>query len=63
MSLCLQLVTKNEELEKENNSIKEGTPVQSPLRGDVSKLQDEIRRLKAENAALQKNLTSMAEDL
>ncbi|XP_064605095.1 GRIP1-associated protein 1-like [Liolophura sinensis] len=55
------LVTKNEELEKENSSIKEGTPIQSPLRGDVSILQDEIRRLKAENAALQKNLTSHQE--
>ena len=48
----------NENLEKENATIKEGGVVAGTKTDtDSSSLSDEVRRLQAQNTALQKNLT------
>ena len=49
-----QPVTVNENLEKENRQYKDGASPQQST--DTSGLQDEVRRLQAQNSALQKNL-------
>lgn len=52
----LQLIESNEELEAKNDCLKEGA-----ANSDSSRhWQDEIRRLQAENAALQKNISLAA---
>ena len=52
----LQVIETNEKLEAENESLKEGASSTDSCRH----LQDEIRRLQAENAALQKNISLAA---
>ena len=55
----MKLVAANESLEKENNLLKNSDTAKK--NDDVAShaLQDEIRRLQAQNAALQNTLTSM----
>lgn len=55
----LQLCTANEELEKEVGTLKKGHSAKDEVNGSPSSgSQNDIRRLQAENAALQKNLAS-----
>ncbi|XP_050411928.1 GRIP1-associated protein 1 [Patella vulgata] len=52
------LVASNEQLEKEITACKDGN---TSVKGSNSDLEDEIRRLQAQNAALQKNYNSIKE--
>jgi len=48
----------NENLEKENSSLKDGGSAPSKKTdSQASELQDEIRRLQAQNSVLQKNIS------
>ena len=55
----VQLCTANEQLEKEVSDLKKGQASRDVIvGGGTSDTQSEIRRLQAENTALQKNLAS-----
>ncbi|KAJ8302003.1 hypothetical protein KUTeg_020990 [Tegillarca granosa] len=56
-----QLVAKNEELEKQVSELGENRPVESAVVS--TQLEDEVRRLQAQNTALQKNLAACQEKL
>ncbi len=47
----------NENLEKENVAIKGGAPTSDTSDEQMSCLHDDVRRLQAQNSALQKNLS------
>ena len=53
----IQLVTVNENLEKENKILKEGGITPNKGERQANEAQDEVRRLQAQNSALQKTLT------
>lgn len=55
-----QLVTSNENLEKHIKLIEDGKALDTGQKSAAnSSLEDDVRRLTAQNAALQKNFTSM----
>ncbi|KAH3818751.1 hypothetical protein DPMN_120476 [Dreissena polymorpha] len=53
------LCTANEELEKQVAELRDSTPRPTHQTSDTSALEDDIRRLQAQNAALQKNITGL----
>ena len=53
----------NENLEKENKALKASGATSKKVEDKTADFQDEVRRLQAQNSALQKNLAGKAEIL